>query len=170
MDSFFVSTESFVDAVRDSSPDSTNVEPIQETDRGKTERGRVVHWWWDSNYVVEVDTDKILFMEGNSWNFDHAGGVVESMEAGEVFEVPAGRVHRITAEAVKMTQAHAKKGDLEEQYNMTRPWSRGDIGSYYAQLIDGNHRAVAAMVLREQSLPVYVGENYRDNIRKKDWI
>jgi len=170
VDSFFGETEDIVEAVRDASPDDANVHPVEDTDQGKTERGRVANWFWQSNYVVEVDTDKILFMVGNTWNFEHAAAVADAMRDGATFEIPAGRVHRITAAHVKNSQEHDKKGDLEEQYGMTRPWSKADIGNYYAQLIDGNHRAVAAMVLREPSIPVYVGENYRENIRKKDWI
>lgn len=39
-----------------------------------------------------------------------------------------------------------------------------------APLLDGNHRAIAAIELGDPLIPVYVGENYRDDITPREWI
>ena len=51
----------------------------------------------------------------------------------------------------------------------TRTRTRTEQGEYYAQLLDGNHRAAAALLAGEPYIYVYVGENYRANVRKKDY-
>jgi len=166
MDSFFESTGDIVQMVRDTPPDPRNVSP-EECDELHFQGRRV--GWVGNGYIVEVETDRVLFMQDNIWNFGHAAGVMEAMAKGYCFEIPAARIHRITAADVHMTQDWAKRGELSYQLGMTRPWTRADIGQYEAQLVDGNHRAAAAMALGERSLWVYVGENYRDEVRKKDW-
>ncbi len=168
MNSHFLDTDSIVEAVRMADPDRGNVTPC-DCNGEPTFQGRRVGWWSQGPYVVEVSADDVVFMDGNIWNFEHAAGVMEAMAHGECFELPAARIHRITASDVEDTQAMAKRGDLLEQWSMVRPWTRADIGSYRAQLLDGNHRAAAAMALGEQHLWVYVGENYRAEVRKKDW-
>lgn len=169
--SFFVGTDDILESIAESCADDSFVEPIEDPDaRGSTFEGDKVNWWSDSSYVVMVATSRILFMDGNQWNQEHGAGVIASMRAGNVFEIPAGRVYRITANDVKESKRLAKKCELEEQLGMERPWDSEDVGQYYAQLLDGNHRAAAAMILGEDSIPVYVSENYRDNIRKKDWL
>lgn len=170
MDSYFASTVSVLGSVGDSVPSDTYIERDAVRDGGRILMGRRMTWWCNSSYVVEVEAEKIVFMEGNMWNFEHAAGIAKVAVAGEVIEIPAARVHRIMASDVKSSESWAKKGELEWQMGMTRPWKRSDVGTYYAQLVDGNHRAAAAMVLGEKTIPVYVGENYRDQIRKKDWI
>ena len=82
--------------------------------------------------------------------------------------LPAGRVYRISAEEVRQSEKYEERGELQDQMGMTEPWEQGDVGTYYAQLIDGNHRAAAALALGEPSIWVYVAENSMANVRKKD--
>ena len=165
MSSFFIEGDEIVDVISREDPDMRHVECGERSNI----QGRNVSWYAESPYVVWIDAEKILFMDGNLWRASHAAGIAQGMRDGCSFEPPAGRVHRLDAAAVKSTQDAAKRGDLEG-HNMVRPYTKRDIGTYYAQLIDGNHRAAAAMVLGESRIPVYVGENYRSEIRKKDWI
>jgi hypothetical protein len=167
--SYFEDVESVLEDIRDAAPDISHVAPEEECDPMYV--GRRARWRWDySSYVVEVDVSRIQFMPDNTWRFEHAAGVIVMMQEGSCFEPPAARIHRITAEDVKSTQRYEKSGELEYQTGMIRPWTKADIGQYTALLIDGNHRAAAAMVLGERAIPVYVGENYRAEVRKKDWL
>lgn len=165
MDSMYVGTHDIVEAVIGSDPRDRDVNAREcEPDF----YGRRVRWI-GTGYIIEVSVNRVHFMEDNIWNFSHAAGVMRAMEEGLCFEVPVARVHRIRASDVQYTQAYAKRGELEYQSSLTRPWTRADIGQYTAQLIDGNHRAVAAMALGEKVIWVYVSENYRGEVRKKDW-
>jgi hypothetical protein len=164
--SAFDGTDEIVELVRETQPERWHVHP--EPCPRRHFQGRRVGWVGEG-YIVEVDTDRVLFMQDNLWNFPHAAGVMEAMRHGECFEIPAARVYRISAHDVKYTQDLAERGELLEQYGMIRPWTRRDVGAYKAQLVDGNHRAAAAMALGESSIWVYVGENYRENVLKKDW-
>lgn len=38
------------------------------------------------------------------------------------------------------------------------------------QLLDGHHRALAAIMLGESHIPVVVGENYRGDVRDDEWL
>ena len=168
--SYFVATEGILEAVEDASPNDRNFSPPSRPRGMGVFEARRVGWLANSNYIVPIEADKILFMEGNLWNFGHAAAILDHLRhGGEHLEMPAARVNRITADYVKSTEKAARDGDLEERYGMTKPWTRRDIGTYYAQLVDGNHRAAAAMAYGEPFLYVYVGENYRQNIYKKDW-
>ncbi len=167
LDSHFVNTELLVDEVSAVEPDLTHVDPSAPERRRERYAKYPGRRWWADGLIVRIDADNVLFMEGNEWNTPHAAGVMEYMRQGERFEVPAARVYRITAEDVRRTRKAAQEGRLEEDYGMTRPWERA--GGYYAQLLDGNHRAAAAMALGDREIWVYVGEDYRKNVRKADW-
>jgi hypothetical protein len=168
VNSVFEGTDEILEAVREAMPNMGHVHPVP-CSSGTKHQGRYVGWI-SEEYVVRIDTDRVLFMQGNLWNFEHAAGVMEAMRGGYCFEIPAARVYRITASDVRDTQSMAKRGELSHQWGMIHPWARDDIGEYRAQLLDGNHRAAAAMALGEPYIWVYVGENYRENVRKKDWI
>lgn len=169
MNSYFEGVDGILEAIAESRPDMTHVAPEENCEPRFT--GRRVRWRWEGrSYVVEVAVERIAFMQDNMWNFRHGAGVLQAMRDGMCFEPPGARIYRVTAEDVKRTQAHAKRGELLYQRSMLRPWTKADIGKYKATLIDGNHRAAAAMILGEKSIPVYVGEDYRDEIRKKDWL
>jgi hypothetical protein len=167
LDSHFVNTELLVDEVSAVEPDLTHVDPSAPERRRERYAKYPGRRWWADGLIVRIDADNVLFMEGNEWNTPHAAGVMEYMRQGERFEVPAARVYRITAEDVRRTRKAEQEGRLEEDYGMTRPWERA--GGYYAQLLDGNHRAAAAMALGDREIWVYVGEDYRKNVRKADW-
>ena len=73
---------------------------------------------------------------------EHAAGYMDAMRRTP-FEVPAARVYRIDAAAVKAAKKYDKADELEYQMLMEKPWPKA--GGYHAVLIDGNHRAAAAM-------------------------
>lgn len=129
---------------------------------------------WDistSNYVVEIPVENILVMQDNLWNFNHAAGLLDYIMSGDaVLEPPAARVHRVDAEKVKDSQEYAAEGQLEYQLDMEEPWNRSEIGELYAQLVDGNHRAIAAIAAGERYIPVIVGENYRQEVSEDEWL
>jgi ParB-like chromosome segregation protein Spo0J len=61
-------------------------------------------------------------------------------------------------------------GTLEEQSRMVEPWTWDDVGQYKVQLVDGNHRAAAAMILGLDKILVTVGENFRENVDPRYWV
>ena len=134
--------------------------------------GRYVNWLVDSNYVVMIDADKIHFTDENNWYPRHAKALLELIESGEqpVFEIPAGRVERITKAEVTKTQKEYDNDELEYQRGMVKPWNKSDANTLYAYLLDGNHRALAAIAAGEPQIPVVVGQNYRENVNRREWI
>jgi hypothetical protein len=130
-----------------------------------------VTWIGTKGYLVAIPVSNVLFMEGNQWYPEHGAALLEGIRDGSnrILEVPGARVYRIMASDVKQSEKYEKAGELSYQLGMTSPWTKGDIGSYYAQLLDGNHRAAAAILAGDQYIYVYVGENTRENVRKKDF-
>jgi hypothetical protein len=127
--------------------------------------------WIGGNYIVAVPVENIDFMEGNQWYLGHAAAIYEGIQDGSVryVEAPVARVYRVKASDVKSTQRYESDGELEYQTNMLTPWESSDIREYHAQLIDGNHRALAAIAAGASHIYVYVSPNERENIYKKDW-
>ena len=182
-DSYFTGTADILESIESSS--GPPFDPSDEDERDERWRS-VIHgsrtvWAAKPHHMVQVEASKILFMEGNLWNFEHAAAILQFIKDGQPsmseelhnpqpLRLPAGRIHRITAADVKSTQRDAREGTLEYQHGMTKPWERSDIGSYYAQLVDGNHRASAAMLSGESWMPVYVAENSMGDVRKKDLL
>lgn len=169
--SAFDSTDGVVEMVEDAYPDESRVDFDADQEGDDHLVGHHARWLrGGSGYIVDIDVERIMLTEGNPWYPEHAAGVAKAMRDGVPFNLPAARVYRITAKDVKDSIKAEKDGKLLYEYSMVRPWSRADIGQYYAQLLDGNHRAVAAMSVGESSIPVHVGPNYRDAVRKKDWL
>lgn len=168
LDNHFVNTDLLVDEVAAVEPDLTHVDPQAPLHYRQKYAKYPGRRWWADGAIVRIDADKVLFMEGNEWNIPHAAGVLEYMRQGERFEVPAARVYRVTAEDIRRTKKAAQQGNLEYDYGMARPWTTHDLGAYHAQLLDGNHRAAAALALGDSVIWVYVGEDYRKNVRKAD--
>lgn len=172
----FAGTEEIVEAIEYEAANCQYFEPVEEADvegRGlETYYGRHVIWAAYPGRVVEIPAANVLFMEGNIWNLAHAACIYEAIETGmrPILEAPAARVYRITAQSVKEARKYERVGELEYQLGMVSPWEKSDQGDYYAQLLDGNHRAAAALASGESSLFVYVGENTLGNVRKKDLL
>lgn len=167
----FEGTEEILDAIRDAEPTRGYVfapPPYRPSDIHQA--GRVT-WIGTKGYLVAIPVENVNFMEGNMWYPGHAAALLENIENGanHILEVPSGRVYRVTAKDVKQSEKFERDGELSYQLGMTSPWTRDDIGSYHAQLLDGNHRAAAAMLAGDQYIYVYVGENYRENVYKKDF-
>lgn len=168
----FVETEGVIDAVRAAEPTYDFVGDVDRTyPPSSIHQGRKVTWIGSKGYLVSVPAKNVLFMEGNQWNLGHAAALVERIRSGEgdILAVPAGRIYRITAREIAMSEKYERQGELEYQLGMTEPWTKAERGEYYAQLLDGNHRAAAALVVGEPYIYVYVAENTRENVYKKDF-
>lgn len=145
--------------------------PAAGDDRDIIYNGRRVRWAATSHHTVLVPVDKVLFMEGNIWDAGHASALHDMVQrGGAVFEPPAGRLYRIDADDVARTKQWYEEDELEYQMNMERPWEDSDAGTFYVQLLDGNHRALAAMAAGESQIPVVVGENYWEDVRDDEWL
>lgn len=166
----YAGTHEVLEAIEFATPDYSHVAKpeIDKWDR-LFDSGPVT--WVGNHYILAVPVENVNFMEGNIWNFDHAAALVEGIETGshDIFSAPPARVWRIKAGDIKRTQRHARDGDLEYEYGMVVPWDRDDLRSYHAQLVDGNHRAAAAMVAGARYIYVYVLPNHREQVFKKDW-
>ena len=169
----FIETEDILAAIQDAEPSYAHVQPV-DPDAWQDEdlyRVRRVIWAGHAGLLVKIPAKNVLFMVGNQWNFSHAAALWERImdEGPVVMEVPPARVYRVTAKDVQRTAKYARDGELEDQMGMVEPWTRAEQGEYYAQLLDGNHRAAAALLAGEPYIYVYVGKNYRENVRKKDY-
>jgi hypothetical protein len=140
-------------------------------DRDAVNRDRPVSWL-GNHYLLDIPVENIDFMEGNQWYLGHAAALYEGIGDGRIkyFRPPAARVYRITASDIKQSQRFERDGELEYQLSMTSPWDKYDLRTYNAQLLDGNHRALAAIAAGADTIPVYVLEGYRENVYKKDWL
>ncbi len=174
--SYFVGQDDFVDSLRHTEPDDTYVELQEETfeepDEDLAHRGNRMSWLRDSNYLVLVPTDKIAFTPENQWNPAHAAALYQRFKHGPrpLVRAPDARLHRITADSVRRSDEWDDEGELEYQTGMERPWGKWDAGTFYVQLLDGNHRAAAAMAAGEEYIPVSVSSNYRDDVKDEEWI
>lgn len=166
----FIGVDEMMEVVRDTDPFSEFFHPEGQELDGEAYVGRKVRWISSPGKMVRIPRDNVLFMEGNIWNWNHAAAIYDYVlhNYPADLEAPAARVYRITAKAVKVTQKYARNGTLEEQMGMQAPWERSDIGHYYAQLLDGNHRAIAALAAYEPFIWVYCAENSLPNVRKAD--
>lgn len=167
----YESTQPAIDAMLYAEPDARHVEdPGREA--GWVLPGKYVDWLVNSSYVVWVPADMVNFMEGNQWNWPHARALYDAIESGgrPIMELPAGRVYPVTKALVASTQADYDADELSYQRGMSRPFEPKEVGSYWAQLLDGNHRALAAIAAGEEMIPVVVGENYRGDIRSDSWL
>lgn len=169
----FVGTDSILEAIMDAEPDDTYVSSAAMNLPKTFYRsvGSVV-WQGARGYLVTVAVENVIFMEGNQWNFGHARALYDGImnDTNATLDAPAGRVYRIKASDVKTSEKYDKENELEYQMSMETPWKRSDIGEYWVQLLDGNHRAAAAMLAGDSAICVYVGENYRANVYKKDFV
>lgn len=179
----FEGTEDVLDAIRDAEPDHEflpaggNFEALSSPSELRKVRVRDLHqvravtWVGTKGYLVAIPAKNILFMEGNAWNFGHAAGLLEGIRDGsnDILQAPAGRVYRVTAERRKESERYEKDGELSYQLGMVEPWTKEEQGEYYAQLLDGNHRAAAAILAGDPYVYVYVAENTRENVLKKDF-
>jgi hypothetical protein len=168
-------TRELVDLIRSEEVEPTYgyLEVIQhgDFDYDELNQDRPVSWI-GNHYLVDIPVENIHFMEGNQWYFGHAAALYEGIESGKIryLRPPAARVYRVKASDIKMTQKFERDGELEYQASMVTPWEQSDLRTYEAQLLDGNHRALAAMAAGASTVSVYVGQNYRENVYKKDWL
>jgi len=174
IDSYFEGVDLILERVEHVEPtwEFVDVDGGEVDDDDEVFWGRRVGWRLTTPYVVEVPVDKVLFMEGNQWNLGHAAALYALMEGGDrpVLDVPAARLYRIDEDDIARTQRDYDEVELEYEYGMERPWEPKDAGTFYVQLLDGNHRAAAAMAAGERTIVVTVGPNYREDVLPEEWI
>ncbi len=170
----FVGVEDVLEAVRDAEPTHEYVTPMGTDDYRPSDihQGRRVTWIGSKGYLVWIPVENVEFTPENQWNFGHAAALLEGIqdETSYKLEVPAGRVYRVKAKDVKESQKYEDDGELEDQLAMVSPWERHNVGEYHVRLLDGNHRAAAAILAGESQICVYVSENFRENVYKKDFV
>lgn len=171
----FEGTEELVDAIlsRQYEPTYDYLEVLTPGDFDYDEINRDTPVSWiGRHYLLDIPVENIHFMEGNQWYLGHAAALYEGIEGGWIKYLypPAARVYRVTADDIKQSQRFERDGQLEYQMGMTSPWEKSDLRTYNAQLLDGNHRALAAIAAGASTITVYVSENYRENVYKKDWL
>lgn len=171
-DWYYIGVQEAIDELKSTEPDATYVKTIDVSDDAHVIDGRRVRWHLDSNYVVWINADKIEFTPGNSWNRAHARALFDLIEAGDrpVFSIPAARVYRIDENDVAATVKEDAEDELDAQRGMAKPWKPADVGQLHAFLLDGNHRALAAIAAGEESIPVIVGDNYREDVLTDEWV
>jgi len=131
--------------------------------------GRDVTWVGYPGKMVRVDADMLTSTPENPFYYDHMAYLVEAIKTAPgnlLLEAPAGRVHTVDAGDVEYSQEAYEEGYLEDT-GMTRPWEESDIGRTYVHLLDGNHRAFAAIYAGEPFVWMYVGEDYVEYARER---
>jgi hypothetical protein len=146
-------------------------EDDEDFDRDEINRDRPVSWL-GHHYLLDIPVENIDFMEGNQWYLGHAAALYEGIEDRRIkyLRPPAARIERITASDIKQSQRFERDGELLYQLRMTSPWEQDDLRTYHAQLVDGNHRALAAIAAGASTITVYVMPNSRGDVYKKDWL
>lgn len=174
MQTRFLLTASVVDAVhgapaedRDPVPQSF---PVHTYERVLRLPQCKMAWIVRDTYEVVIPICNVLFMEGNMWDFPHVRALRRHAQRDRCLYPPAGRVYQVDEEHVVMSQRYAAAGELEYQMGLSRPWEEHEIGQLYAQLLDGNHRALAALLEGDSHVVVYCGENYREDLPDEVWI
>jgi hypothetical protein len=169
--SHFADVEDLVSAVREAVPDKKLPKPPIPSRSDELYRGRRMFWISDSlNHVVSVPVANVMFSERLRWNVVKTANFIAYFRIGGRFvRVPAAMVRRITEEDVAETQRLATLKVLERTTGMIEPWSGHEVGRYCAQIVEGNHRTLAAMSVNEPDVFVYVSENTRANILPGDW-
>lgn len=150
-----------------------NVEPddayfTQPTDFDEDDLyvGRRVAWVGVPGAMLRIDADMITATPGNPFNFGQLAflrDAIANADGSIVLEAPAARIH--TVSEAHMEESQRAFDDGEDYGGMTRPWDPSDVGKLYAHLLDGNHRAFAAICAGEPYVWVIVGPNYRDDVR-----
>jgi hypothetical protein len=135
--------------------------------------GRYVKWDLSTcGYVIELPVSRVFVTDENMWYFGHAAAIYNHIEEGDAIldHPPAGAVYRVTEKDYLQSIEWDESGELEEQTGMSEPWGKEDIGELYGYLKDGNHRFIAAVTSGETKIPFYVGENWKKNVEKDDWL
>lgn len=132
-------------------------EPVDESsvDEEQIYHGRRVRWVGTPGYMIRVPISRVFPIQENMWFPDQLARYMQAIQEGDMLEAPAGRVHVIDQGSIEASIEETEEGELEY------PFSEEDLGQPYVVLLDGNHRAFAAILSGEPFIWVYVGENYR---------
>lgn len=125
----------------------------------QTRRVRRVRWGFQPGVMMRVKAEQVVPVIGQQWGPDQLATVLDAIERSDEITLrpAAARVHLLG-------DSHVEESEDYLSDNMTRPWDAEDVGQPYAVLVDGNHRAFAALLSGEPYIWVYVGEDYRDDV------
>jgi hypothetical protein len=139
---------------------------IEDVDDDELYRGRKVSWIGEPGIMLRIDADNVVPMMGNMWGPDHFACVYEYIknESNPVLSAGPARIYEVGEIDVTETQQAEEEGTLGEDGGMSRPWEDRDVGELYAQMLDGNHRAFAAILAGEPYVWVRVAPNYRNDV------
>lgn len=169
--SHFARVKELVEIMREAVPERVPPKPPVPHREDKIYRGRRLLWISDStNYVVRIPSANLQFSESHRWVPARVASFLEYFRLrGKFVTVPAARVWKISEQDVSDTQRLFQADALHQERGMIWPWSPTDIGSYAAQVIVGNHRALAAICAKEPEILVYANESSRKNVDADDW-
>lgn len=124
--------------------------------------GRVVSWIGNPGVMMRIPADRVIPVLDNMFYPDQIATYYDYIKRNYAppLHAPAARIHFVSDTLVEESQQADDEGLLHEM-GLTRLWSERDIGEPYAVLIDGNHRAFAAILAGAPYIWVYVSANYR---------
>lgn len=174
-DSKFYESQEIIDLARDMwSEEEPNYDylDLPTYDGDDVYHGRKVKWDTSrSKHIILVPTKYISMTSENMWYPEHFAALLEAMETEDVaWHPPAARVYRVSKYSQEKSVEYEEEGELEENTGLLEPWDEDEIGQLYVDLRDGNHRALAALLLGEEIIPIIVGENYWDTVRDDEWL
>ena len=142
-------------------PSNAYYTPVDETevDSEQIYHGKNVRWLGSPGLMVRIPASRVFPMPENMWFPNQLARYVKAINDGDILEVPAGRIHIIDTGSIESSEEQVEMGEIEY------PFDERDLGEPYAVLLDGNHRAFAALLSGEPYIWVYVGENYREKAR-----
>jgi hypothetical protein len=124
--------------------------------------GRKVRWVGTPGYMIRIPASRVFPMPENMWFPNQLARYVKAIKEGDLLEAPAARVFVIDQGSILGSLEQVEAGEIEY------PFDESDVGQPYVVLLDGNHRAFAAILSGEPYIWAYVGENYRE--AAKPWM
>jgi len=145
-------------------PSDAYYDPVDETkvDEEDIYHGYKVRWVGTPGYMIRIPASRVFPMPENMWFPNQMARYSQAIDDGDLLEAPAARIHVIDQGSIMGSLEQVEEGELEYPFDET------DLGLPYAVLLDGNHRAFAAILSGEPYIWVYVGENYRE--AAKPWM
>lgn len=131
-----------------------------EYDEEQLYYGKRVAWVGAPGVMMHVPAWLVVPMRENIWYPDQLATYYDYITSTPepVLEAPAARIHFVGRSLIEESQQLEDAGELEPGL---RAWEDEADGLPYAVLLDGNHRAFAAILAGEPYIYVYVAENYR---------
>jgi hypothetical protein len=136
---------------------NTVVAPAEENRHVTVYEGERARWAGTKGEMMELPASMIVPMPGNHWYPDRLVDYAVAIRAGVLFEPPSARIYIVSETEVEESPLEVADGKYDY------PFEEEDIGEPYAFLIDGNHRAFAAILSGERSVWVHVVRAYLED-------